>query len=236
MKRIGIILTPDNRSKAYLQKIILNNIKLSSVIFMNDERLDREFSSEEKDVSARCGFDISESVKDTLKKHKIDHQEFKFVDINHPLLIEHLKKSEVDFFVFSGGGILQSDVLEAGPKFIHLHPGIVPEYRGSTCFYYSIINEDRCGVTAFIMNEGLDTGPIVHQRIFPKPDHVFVDEIYDPHIRSETLLDVLKDNMLEAKIITQAAQDGNTYFIIHPVLKHVAILSCVRDASSVNPL
>ena len=236
MKKIGIILTPDNRSKAYLQKIILNNIKLSSIIFMNDGRCDKEFNYEGKNIAAHYGFDISESIKDTLKRHRIDHYEFKFVDINHPLLIEHLKKSNVDFFIFTGGGRLQSDVLKAGPKFIHLHPGIVPEYRGSTCFYYSMINEDRCGVTAFVMNEGLDTGPIVYQRFFPKPNHIFVDEIYDPYIRSETLLDVLKNNMLKDKIVTQKTQEGNTYFIIHPVLKHIAILSCVNEASSINPL
>lgn len=41
MKKIGIILTPEVRSKAYLQKLILNNIKLSSVIFMNDNRVER---------------------------------------------------------------------------------------------------------------------------------------------------------------------------------------------------
>ena len=74
----------------------------------------------------------------------------------------------------------------------------------------------------------MDTGPIVHQKIFQKPNHVFIDEIYDSYIRSETLLDVLKNNMLENEIITQDLEEGNTYFIIHPVLKHIAILSCIK--------
>lgn len=228
MKKIGIILTPDIRAKAYLQKIISNNIKLSVVILMNDNRTEKEFTDEEKRIANQCGFNIAESMKSTLKKYNVDYDEFEFVDINHPLLIDYLRKSKLDFVIFTGGGILQSDVLRAGPKFIHLHPGIVPQYRGSTCFYYSIINEDRCGVTAFVMNEGLDTGPIVYQRIFPKPNHVFVDEIYDPHIRSETLLDVLRNDMLKDEFVLQDTQEGNTYFIIHPVLKHIAILSCVK--------
>ena len=84
MKRIGIILTSDNRSKAYLQKIILNNIKIDSIIFMNNNKQNKEFSNEEKEISIQYGFNISESVKDTLNKHKIDYHEFNFVDINHP--------------------------------------------------------------------------------------------------------------------------------------------------------
>jgi len=228
LKKIGIILTPEVRSKAYLQRILSRNILLDSIIFMNDKRDDKTFTIDEKNIAFEYGFDITESVDQTLKKHKIAYQEFEFVDINHPKLIEYLRKEKIDFFIFSGGGILKSEVLNAGPKFIHLHPGIVPQYRGSTCFYYSIINEDSCGVTAFIMNEGLDTGPIVYQKNFPKPDHFFIDEIYDSYIRSETLLDVLENNLLEKSITIQNIQEGNTYFIIHPVLKHIAILSCIR--------
>ena len=228
MKRIGIILTSDNRSKGYLQKIISNNIKIDSIIFMNNNKHNKECSNEEKEISIQYGFNISESVEDTLAKNKINYHEFKFVDINHPTLIEYLKKSNIDFCIFTGGGILKEDVLKSGPKFIHLHPGIVPEYRGSTCFYYSMLNENKCGVTAFIMNEGLDTGPIIHQRMFSKPNHIFADEVYDPHIRSETLLDVLKNNMIKDKIISQKTQEGNTYFIIHPILKHIAMLSCIN--------
>ena len=36
MKRIGIILTPDVRSNAYLSKLVDNKIKLDQIIFMND--------------------------------------------------------------------------------------------------------------------------------------------------------------------------------------------------------
>lgn len=226
--KIGIILTPDIRSKAYLQKIITNNILLDEIIFMNDNREEKQFSIDEMNTAKEYGFNFSESVKDTLTKQNIKFKEFNFVDINHDELLEYVKQSKMDYFIFTGGGILRSKILNVDTKFIHFHPGIVPDYRGSTCYYYSIINEDKCGVTSFIMNEGLDTGPIVHQKIFQKPNHVFIDEIYDSYIRSETLLDVLKNNMLENEIITQDLEEGNTYFIIHPVLKHIAILSCIK--------
>ena len=182
--KIGIILTPDIRSKAYLQKIITNNILLDEIIFMNDNREEKQFSIDEMNTAKEYGFNFSESVKDTLTKQNIKFKEFNFVDINHDELLEYVKQSKMDYFIFTGGGILRSKILNVDTKFIHFHPGIVPDYRGSTCYYYSIINEDKCGVTSFIMNEGLDTGPIVHQKIFQKPNHVFIDEIYDSYIRS----------------------------------------------------
>jgi len=166
MNKIGIILTPDIRSKAYLKKIIDNQIPLNEIIFMNDNRVEKKFSQEIIKLAKKYGFDISLSVKDILKNSNLKFVEFKFVDINHPTLVDYLKKSRTEFFIFTGGGILKKDILNSGPKFVHFHPGIVPFYRGSTCFYYAILNEDECGVTAYIMQEGLDTGPIIYQRKF----------------------------------------------------------------------
>lgn len=229
---IGIILTPDERSKAYLQKILKENIHLDEIIFMNDKRPELNFSNQIVDKSKEFGFDISISVIETLNKNNIKYTTMDFVDINHPDLIKHLSKSNTDLFIFTGGGILRNEILSSGPKFIHLHPGIVPQYRGSTCFYYGIINDNECGVTAYFMDSKLDTGDIIYQCKFPKPNHTFVDDVYDSHIRSETLIHVLKNKMfLKNSFIKQNPDHGTTYHIIHPVLKHIAILSCMDDLS-----
>lgn len=227
--KLGIILTPGNRSKAYLQKIIRKKIKLEQIFFMNDN-FNKEFSLEAINQSKKNGFDISKSVKNILIEKKLKFVEFPFNDINHPELINAVKNSKIDYFIFAGGGILKQQILSSKAKFVHFHPGIVPEYKGSTCFYYSIINENNCGVTAFVMNEGIDTGDIIHQRIFQKPNHIFIDDVYDPHIRSETMIDILEKKILvDKKFKKQNTKTENTFFIIHPVLKHLAILSCIKD-------
>jgi len=228
--KVGIILTPNTRSKAYLQKIIQNKILLDSIIFMNDQRKTKEFSTEIIEHGKKCGFDITNSIEETLRKYQLQYKEFQFVDINHHELIKFVQNSKIDIFIFTGGGILKTKILSVGSKFIHLHPGIVPEYRGSTCFYYSIINDDQCGVTAFFMDEKLDTGDIILQKYFKKPDHEFIDEIYDSHIRSETLVELLKNKKYEDKSILkqQNLDQGETYYVIHPVLKHIAILNCLK--------
>ena len=162
--KIGIILTTNTRSKVYITKLLKNKINLDEIIFLNNKKDDQKFDEKIINESKKNGFDISKSVNEILNENKTNFKEFNFSDINNPKLVNYLKKSNTDYFIFSGGGILKSKILEAGPKFIHCHPGIVPEYRGSTCFYYSIINENNCGVTCFIMDANLDTGDIIFQK------------------------------------------------------------------------
>lgn len=229
MKKIGIILTPDNRSKAYIQKIISHKIKLEKIILMDDGKNKEKHNLEITKIAKKCGFDINEEVKDSLVKNNLEFIEFDFIDINHKMLIDYISHSNIDYFLFSGGGILRAEILNSGSKFVHFHPGIVPEYRGSTCFYYTIINENIAGVTAFIMEEGLDTGKIILQKRFHKPNFKYLDEVYDPFIRSETLIDVLENHLIEKQEFKEQKKNGETYFIIHPVLKHISILSCLNS-------
>ena len=62
--KLGIILTPDNRSKAYIQKLVENNIILNSILFMNDNRREKPYSDDIIKISKKNGFDITKTVKD----------------------------------------------------------------------------------------------------------------------------------------------------------------------------
>jgi len=228
MIKIGIILLENERSKSYIQKIINNKIILNDIILLSDNKISKTYTLEQRTLCLQNGFKIDESVEKTLINNNFNFKKFNFLEINHPELIKYLKNLDSKYLIFSGGGILKNEILNIGKKFLHLHPGIVPHFRGSTCFYYSILKNNDCGVTAFIMDENLDTGNIVLQKTFSKPNHKFIDEIYDTHIRSETLIDVLKNNLLEKKNFQKQDNSiGETYFIIHPVLKHIAILNCI---------
>ena len=172
---LGIILTPDNRSKAYIQKILKNNLKFDYVLFMNDNRIEKKYSDEIINTSKKFGFDISKSVIDTLSENKINFKEFPFVDINNHVLKKYIDSISIENLIFSGGGILKDEILSCNVNFIHFHPGITPEYRGSTCFYYSILNDNYAGVTAIFMDHTLDTGDIIFQKKFEKPSHQYLD-------------------------------------------------------------
>ena len=57
--KLGIILTPDNRSKAYIQKLVENNIILNSILFMNDNRREKPYSDDIIKISKKNGYFFS---------------------------------------------------------------------------------------------------------------------------------------------------------------------------------
>jgi len=71
-----------------------------------------------------------------------------------------------DFIVLSDyGKILKKGLLEL-PRYypLNIHPSLLPRYRGAAPIERAMMNCDReTGVTLMVMDEGLDTGPIVDQ-------------------------------------------------------------------------
>lgn len=141
-----------------------------------------------------------------------------------------LRDCEPSLVIFSGygGQIVGKQLLEMGAPFLHVHAGALPDYRGSTTTYYSILERGDCAATAFLLRAGIDTGPIVAQRHYAAPPRgMDVDRLYDGAIRADLLVHALRqierDDTVPA--VEQSPGSGHTYYVIHPVLKHIALLS-----------
>lgn len=152
-------------------------------------------------------------------------------DINAPELCSHVEASPLTTWIFSGGGILREPVLSLGKRWIHVHPGRLPDFRGSTTFYYSLLAEGGLHATAFFMGSGIDDGPIVEEAAFRANVRVeadqplFMDYILDPHIRSLVLARLLArwKTTGTLEIRRNAPIGGEPYFIMHPLLRILAI-------------
>lgn len=70
-----------------------------------------------------------------------------------------------DYILFYGWSwIITGDLLEKY-KCIMLHPSPLPKYRGGSPIQNQIINGEKKGaVTIFLMDNGIDTGPIISQQ------------------------------------------------------------------------
>ncbi len=77
-------------------------------------------------------------------------------------VIEQIKEENPDFIIVAAyGQLLPKEVLEIAPC-INLHASILPKYRGASPIQQAILNGDEySGVTAMLMDEGLDTGDIL---------------------------------------------------------------------------
>jgi methionyl-tRNA formyltransferase len=174
-----------------------------------------------------ASFDNGESVLETVLRHGLEHVVVKCESINDPAVADALRRTRPRHFVFGGGGILKEETLGIGKRFIHCHPGRVPHFRGSHCIEWSVLVEGRCAVTAFLMDRGIDLGDIIMIRDFDPPalDDGGLPPLYSAHIRSETLLDVVRQYVLEGEFrpLRQDPSEGLTYYKMHPALANLVL-------------
>jgi methionyl-tRNA formyltransferase len=235
---VGIVLADSARSRAYLQNLCRCGLYPARALMLEDTHRHTP-DVVTADVLARLQsmraldtyFDITIPAKTTLEKFNIPHTIVLSKDINTDVVIQEITAMKQKYVIFSGSAamILKKNALDIGKKFIHLHSGKVPEYRGSTTLYYSILNNGVCHVSAFFLDQNIDTGPLIKIKKYPKPDNgELIDFIYDAHIRSDLLVEILQDYVKRGafEVYTQPKKNEEVYFIIHPVLKHIAILSC----------
>ena len=229
LKDVGIVLLTNMRSKAFIQNLVKNDLIPGEIVLLKKG----EGKSNPISVLQHYEglFDPNEEVENTLKLHNLEYKTVEATDCNEPNVIEAVKGMKSKYLIYCGGGILEKEILSLGKKFIHVHPGIVPKYRGSTCFYYSIIAEKKCGATAFFMEEKIDTGNVLAQKEYAIPNYSDLDRIFDPWMRSDLLVDIIRSGSFEEKPQPES-EDSETYFIIHPVLKHLAIEYCLKQKMS----
>ena len=62
---------------------------------------------------------------------------------------------------------------------VNAHAGDLPRYRGNAAPNWAIINgEDRVGLTLHLMDEGLDSGPVLAKRYFPLGPRTTIGDVY----------------------------------------------------------
>ena len=98
-----------------------------------------------------------------------------FVSLKRPEVLETLKALEADMFVvINYGKLIPKSLLEL-PRFgcVNVHPSLLPKYRGPSPIRAPIENGDtETGISIMLLDEGMDTGPILAQKTVP----VFPDE------------------------------------------------------------
>ena len=83
---------------------------------------------------------------------------------------EAIKDVKPDFIVVAAfGQLLPKNILGIAPC-INLHASLLPQYRGASPVQQSLLNGDeKTGVTSMLMEEGLDTGPMLEKVEFKIP-------------------------------------------------------------------
>ena len=87
-------------------------------------------------------------------------------DINNKKYTDIIVNSNADLLVAYGCSIIKGPLLSAfAGRFINVHLGLSPYYRGSGTNYWPLVNKEPeyVGATFMHIDAGIDTGEIIHQ-------------------------------------------------------------------------
>jgi methionyl-tRNA formyltransferase len=232
--RVAFLAADTMRSRAYAQALLARGIGLGRAMLITSTDRKRwgqaeGFDAGNLDFGPVFAPDLTIPLEESLARLAGSTSTLDAGTVNDPRVVAWLEDSGASVVIFSGfgGQIVKSGVLEAAPVLLHMHSGWLPDYRGSTTIYYSYLREGWCGVSAILLRESIDTGPIVARKRYPAPPPgAEVDYCYDSAIRADLLTTVIADWATHERFTDPTDQTpgaGRVYYIMHPVLKHVAL-------------
>ena len=230
---LGFIYFPGPRATAYLNVLRDLDIAVDTIIVMkNDKEYIEGLAQEAQRNNYKDHyFDISYDLQHYIQEYNVKVLTTEASHINDVALSKVILDNDIRDWIFSGGGILKPHLFQQDKRYIHVHPGKVPDFRGSTCFYYSVLHDLSLASTAFFMSQRLDDGENLAMTEFSlnlqitEQMPLFFDYILDPWIRAISLKKVLS-SILNGKLETlhTPSPDSNrTYYVMHPILRNLAL-------------
>ncbi|CAA6812786.1 MAG: Methionyl-tRNA formyltransferase (EC [uncultured Sulfurovum sp.] len=133
---------------------------------------------------------LSQPDRKAGRKNELKAPEVKLLALAHGLKIlqpeklsdegvyEAIVEAKPDFIVVAAfGQLLPKCILDIAPC-INLHASLLPQYRGASPVQQSLLNGDKyTGITAMLMEEGLDSGPILGYRYFKIPNTMLLPDL-----------------------------------------------------------
>lgn len=227
---VGIVLAPTMRSRAYMQMLEARGLRLSRAFLIPgaDRPWDGAATVEVPLPDRATPFFLkpAERARDTAERLRLPAETLPSADINHAANVAALVGSGLKVLIYSGLPkiLLRQPILGAGMRFLHVHGGYVPYYRGATAFYFGLLETGRLGQSAIWLNEGIDTGPVIMRRWYDAAADLSIDQVLDPVTRADLLATVLSHFESTGEFPAENdPADGEGHFVIHPVLKHLAI-------------
>ena len=175
------VLCSYSEAESPLKKSILTRKKIDDEILYHLE----ERNQVEKDI---FGWFLDQH-KHALKMLKV----IKRGGFSDKDFLEEIKELNPQLILVYGTSLLKGEIINKfRNKIINVHLGLSPYYRGSGTGYFPFVNNEPeyCGATFMFLDEGIDTGRIIHQirpNIYPRDSfHLlsirFLKDIFDTYV------------------------------------------------------
>mgnify|MGYP001058014261 CR=1 FL=1 len=157
-------------------------------------------------------------------------------DLHLDKVARDFKKLKPDLIVLVGYGILVPAQILNLPRYgcLNIHPSLLPKYRGPSPVSSAIINGDCfTGVSVMLMDEGMDTGPVLAQKEVSINSKETTLELTDKLFRigTDLLIDLIPS--LVNQSITPAKQDELQASYSSKILKQDGRIKWNQDAEQI---
>jgi methionyl-tRNA formyltransferase len=227
IKRIHKELTRDGIRlvKKVIRKLILKDSKRFDKNGRNLSDVKNELNISDRSVYAWC---------------KENHVKLMMCNtLNDSSVVTELKQIAPDYGVFTGGGIISSNVIKCfNQGILNCHCGILPHYRGMDVIEWPTLLSDRenSGLTVHFMSNDIDEGEIIYgYRVENEMDVIsmrYEFESYFPYLQVKSLLGHATNTFSGIK---QTKQQGVHYYVMHPWLFNKSIELSSRDLCTIKP-
>lgn len=181
------------------------------------------------------------STEELLERHRLPYERIQIASLNDPEFISLISRAPQTVALYVEGGILRKPVLSTHVRFLHIHPGIVPFVKGSTCLLWSALVRKKVGMSCFYMNEGIDAGDVILTREYPIPEisvpahlmgpqyaetrYLALEDYLGAAYRADVLRALLKQQPDPAQWQPQPQDpaSGTVYFHPHTLLRDKAV-------------
>jgi hypothetical protein len=152
-------------------------------------------------------------------------------------LYSHLSGRRDLGILFTGGGIVPRRLLEIPTvRFIHVHPGYLPDIRGADCVLWSQLTAGSTSATCFLMAPGIDDGDVITPCYLPRaafgingdrfPAKTLYRAIYaffDPWVRGYALRRSIDETGGFARVDPRPQEHGRsvTFHFMHEMIQKV---------------
>ena len=160
-------------------------------------------------------------------------------DASDPGFCGAIRELQPDLFVVVAyGQVLKRRVLEIPPwGGLNIHASLLPKYRGAAPIQWAIINgEEETGLTAMVMEEGLDTGPMLLRKKTPISGNETAGKLHDrlSVLSGELLLESLEK--LAKGLLVPRPQDDSGATYAPKIGKRISLIDWMKSAKSLSAL
>ena len=151
--------------------------------------------------------------------------------------VEILEEIEPDLVVVVAYGKLLPHDFLVYPKYgcINIHASILPKYRGASPIHFAVLNGDEeTGVTAMQMDDGLDTGDILHIKKCPIGINDTTERMYEimAPLGAETLMETI--DMLEKGQLNPIKQDDSLSSKVGLLTREMSAIDWSKSAFEIH--